>query len=105
MTLSEGKEIISESLQMVKEQNCFFILNDLREATVELSTMEIYELPKMILDTFASSRLSVYRLKRAFVAAKEWADSKFFETVTLNRGQSVKFFVDIDEARKWLSGT
>ncbi len=93
MTLSEGKEIIFESLQMIKEKNCFFNLNDLREATVKLSTVEIYELPKIIMDIFTSARLSVYKLKRALVVARELEDSRFFETVSLNRGQSIKLFL------------
>ena len=104
LTLNKVKEIISEAIQVAKVQNCFLILNDMREATVKLSTVEIYELPKIIPDIFASSGLNVHQFKRALVAAKDLNDYKFFETVTLNHAQNAKFFTDIDKARKWLIG-
>ncbi|NOT05352.1 MAG: hypothetical protein HOP27_12205 [Anaerolineales bacterium] len=104
LTLSVVKEIVSEAIHVAKEQNCFLILNDMSEATIKLSTFEIYDVPKIMSDMVASSGLNMYKLKRAFVAAKDLKDYKFFETVTVNRAQRAKFFFDIDEARKWLSG-
>jgi len=100
--LSEAKEFITEAAQIAKEHGCFLILNDMREATVKLSMVEIYEMPKMIVAIFALSGLNAYKLKRAFVAIKDMKDYGFFETVTLNRSQSAKYFFDMDEARKWL---
>lgn len=104
-SLSEAKEIISEATQVAKEQNCFLVLTDLREATLKLSTLEIYELPNVVSDKLASSGLHAYEFKRAFVAAKDLKDYDFFETVTVNRGQNAKLFHDVDEAKKWLSET
>ena len=100
--LSEAKEFITEAAQIAKEHDCFLILNDMREATVKLSMVEIYEMPKMIAAIFALSGLNAYKLKRAFVAIKDMKDYGFFETVTLNRSQLAKYFFDVDEARKWL---
>ena len=102
--LSVAKEIITEAAQIAKAHDCFFVLNDMREATVKLSMLEIYELPKTLRDIFASSGLNVYKVKQALVITKDLKEHKFFETVTLNRSQSIKYFVDMDEARKWLSG-
>jgi hypothetical protein len=103
LTLSEVKEVLVKFARIVKEKNCKMLLNDYREATVKLSTVEIYELPKIYADVFALYGLDVYRLKRALVAAKDLKDYLFFETVTFNRGQNAKVFYDIDEAQKWLS--
>jgi hypothetical protein len=64
--------------------------------------IELYELPKIILDTFASSGLKAHRLRRALVASKEVKDFQFFENVTVNRGLNTKVFYDIVEAKKWL---
>ena len=103
-SLSETKEIIAETIQIAKEQNCFLVLTDMREATMKLSMVEIYEFPKMLTAIFTSSGLSSYKLKRAFVAQKNLKEYIFFETVTLNRSQSIKYFFDMDKARKWLLG-
>ena len=100
--LNEAKEIITETAQIAKEYDCFLVLNDMREATVKLSTVEIYEYPKTLAAIFASSGLNVHKLKRAIVAKKDLNDYNFFEDVASNRSQSVKYFFDTDEARKWL---
>ncbi|MCP4143139.1 MAG: hypothetical protein GY755_23105 [Chloroflexi bacterium] len=102
LTWSEVKKVISETMQYAKEENCFLILNDMREATMKLSTLEIYNLPQNMSEMLASSGLHVHKFKRAFVAAKDLKDYSFFETVTLNRGQFAKMFFDIREAKKWL---
>jgi hypothetical protein len=102
--LNEIKEIVTEVIQIAKEQNCLLVLNDMRESTMQLSIVEIYELPKIILDISVSLGLDVRKFKRAFVAEKDLKDYDFFETVTFNRGQHAKLFDDVDEAKKWLFG-
>ena len=102
--LTEAREIITEAVQVVKAQNCFLVLNDMRETTIKLSFLEIYELPKTLRDIFSSSGLNVHKLKQALVVKKDLKDFDFYETVTVNRGQSVRYFFDMDEARQWLSG-
>ena len=65
--------------------------------------MEIFEVPQLLQDTFASFGLNVRRLRRAVVAAADLEDYLFYETVAFNRGQYAKVFTDIEEARKWIS--
>jgi hypothetical protein len=36
------------------------------------------------------------------VIASDLKDFEFFETVTVNSGQTTKLFQDMDEAKKWL---
>ena len=103
-SLSEAKEMFTEAVQVVKAQNCFLVLNDMREAKMKLSMLEIYELPKMLAVKVDSLGFSVHKLKRALVVKKDLKGYGFFEDVASNRAQSVKYFFDIDEARKWLSG-
>jgi hypothetical protein len=40
--LNEFRSVISEAAQAVYENHCFLILNDYWEATLKLSTFEIY---------------------------------------------------------------
>lgn len=102
LTFSEVKEFISEGARIAKENDCALFLTDYREVTLKLSTLEIYEIPKLMQDTFASTGLNAGRLRRAIVVAKDLKDYRFHETVTTNRGQSAKVFYDIDEAKEWL---
>jgi len=102
LTLAEAKEIISEFAAIVKEKDCTMLLNDYRQARVKLSTLEIYEAPKLYADIFALSGLSLYHIKRALVVAEDLRDYEFFETVSFNQGQYVKVFKDSTKAREWL---
>lgn len=102
LTLSEVKELLAEYVVIIKEKGCILILSDYREATVKLSTLEIYQVPQIIEGKFASAGLSIYRIKRALVVAEDLKDYLFFETVTVNRAQHAKVFKDITEAREWL---
>ncbi len=104
LTLNEIKEIFAELALIVKEKNCTLLLNDYRDATVRLSTMEIYGLPKIISEIYAASGINVHQLKRALVVEKSLDDFQFFESVTFNNAQNAKLFYDIDEAKKWLFG-
>jgi hypothetical protein len=104
LSLNEVKEIMTEAAQTVKAQNCFLVLTDMREASLNVDMLEIYQLPKILTDIFASFELSAYKLKRALVVANGLKDYSFHENVASNRSQHVKYFVDRDEARKWLLG-
>ena len=102
LSLSEAKEIISAITQIAIEKDCFLCLSDYRKATIEMSTLQIYDIPKILSDIVTSFGLPPSKFKRAIIAEKGLRDYQFFETVTLNMGQHVKLFQDMDEARKWL---
>jgi hypothetical protein len=102
ITFNEVKELYSESAQIAKQQNCFVFLSDYSDATMKLSTFEIYDLPRVLSEIFAKSGISAHQLKRALVVAKDLKDYTFFETVTSNHGQLSKIFHDVAEAREWL---
>ncbi len=104
VTLDEFKEIFSQGTQIAKEKDCFLFLNDFREATeINLSTIQVYDLPKILSGIAAPSGIIVGRFKRAIVITpKIAAISRFAENVAINRGQSARFFQDMEEAKKWL---
>jgi hypothetical protein len=69
-----------------------------------LSTMEIYDLPKIIQEIASDLETQMYRFKRALVNSEGIDDFAFYETVSRNQGQNVTLFRDVDEARRWLLG-
>ena len=102
LTLDEAKELISDIGQACVENNCFLCPSDYRDVTLKLSTLDIYSIPHILSETLASMGLPANKVKRAVVVAKDTRDFEFFETVTINNGQNIKLFQDIDEAKKWL---
>ena len=102
LTMLEAKEFISEIAQMAVEQNCFLCLSDYRQATMEMSTLQIHDLPKVIAHIVTALGVHPSHFKRAIVVEKDFNDYHFFETVTLNAGQSIKLFHESDHAKKWL---
>jgi hypothetical protein len=99
------KEIFTQGVQLSKEKDCFRFLNDFRGAAIELSTMGLYSLPEIFSEISSSAGLQADRFKRALVVTPQYArDAVFAEDVTVNRGQHVKFFQDIEEAKTWLLG-
>ena len=102
VTWAEALEMMSESAQLIQKWNCFRVLSNYTEATVQFSTNEIYRLPQILADTLASSGISVHRVKRALVVARDLQDFRFFDTVSNNRVQPTKIFLDLTEAKNWL---
>jgi hypothetical protein len=100
---NELKEIFSESSQVAKEKSTVLFLSDFREAVIRFSTLELYELPKVLSRVVTPMGINAHRLKRAIVIGTNFKDFLFSETVTLNSGQNARFFLDIDEAKQWLS--
>jgi hypothetical protein len=69
-----------------------------------LSTLEIFDLPRIIVEILTETGLDVHKFKRVLVVSNDVDDFTFFETVSRNRGQKVTLFRNIDEARSWLLG-
>jgi hypothetical protein len=97
-----GKEIVRQ----LRAHHCLRFLNDMRQALVTLSTVEIYDLPAWIEEAGMDRSC-----KRALLVAEDFDDYQFFETVSRNHGQLVEVFADssqtaifrdIAEARAWL---
>jgi len=102
LTFNEVKNMIAEMASLAKEKNCRLLLADYSEAVLQLSTVEIYDLPQAASEIVASSGVQLHELKRALVVKNDLNDYRFFETVTLNNGQNAKMFHDIDQAKRWL---
>ena len=102
LRFGEIKDFICQAAQLAEQHGCSRFLTDYQEATLKISTMEIYQVPTLMRNAFASSALDIHRLKRALVVAKDLKDFRFYETIMVNAGQSTQVFVDNASARKWL---
>lgn len=84
--------------EMVREHECFRLLNDLRDATITGSTPDIYEMPRTVRDVGVP-----VRCRRALIVREPVDDFRFLETTSVNVGQQVRVFTDPDEALEWLT--
>jgi len=89
-------------LQLAKEKACHRVLNDLREAKLKLSMIDVYNLPKLHSESGSTLGMEVLKFKLAVVVSSGEKLAYFFETVTRNRMQNVKVFYDDESARQWL---
>lgn len=76
------------------------ILLDHRQAIPELSTVEIFQRPK-IAKSLGLSILS----KIAVIYGVQEEDYRFFETTSFNQGFNMKLFTEINTAKRWLIET
>ena len=102
LTLEVVRNATVDVAQVAKERDCFRILTDMREATVKLSMVEVYNLPKLTADIASTAGLQIFQYKRAMVISAEQELLPFFENVSRNRHQKVKLFYTIESAEQWL---
>lgn len=81
----------------LSKHDCQWLFNDVSEADMCLSTMELYEIPNLV-----AQYDRIKSCKRAIVIADNMAESQFFEDTSVNRAQNIKIFKDVDEAKQWL---
>lgn len=96
------QEAVVEIFQLVKDHTCNRVLIDWSGSQVFLTVTGIYELPQIISRVADSFQVPIHRVKRALLVAAKTEDFLFYENVTHNRGQSVRFFTDRAEALEWL---
>ncbi len=97
------KETRSAALKIILEHDCYRILIDCREATLDSSLISLFYAPEEIKEKLSTEGIPAYKIKRAFVIRESVQNFSFYETVSVNRGLQVKIFFDMDEAINWLN--
>ncbi|MAY02494.1 MAG: hypothetical protein CMQ38_05895 [Gammaproteobacteria bacterium] len=102
ISLDDVEAVREEALRLSKKHFCYKLLTDFREASFDLSTTDIMDLPDSTAKVYSEHGMSAGQVKRALVVGKKSLSLSFLETVSLNRGQLVKIFKDINQAKSWL---
>ena len=84
-------------LQAGQEHNCKCFLNDMSNIKLDLTTMDIFHLPRF-LDSIGIDR----SWQRAVVFSRDYDQFRFLETRMINEGHQVRIFQDHDAAIEWL---
>ncbi len=102
-----------EIIKQLSAHNCLRLLNDMRQASIQLSTIDLYELPAWIEEAMEEAGVS-RSCKRALLVSRDFNEYQFFETVSRNHGHLVEVFADsnttgifrdIAKAYEWLGLT
>lgn len=91
------KAIAPEVAGLSEKSACQRILNDMSNATIDVSLADIYSSPQQM-DNSGISRST----RRALVVPADFEQASFLETVTRNRGHNLKLFNDRGSALEWL---
>ena len=99
-TMERAREMITAGLELGARYRTNRFLTDAREVISDVSTVQIYLLPK-VLEALGLSRESRTALVIPEAPERE-EDFRFYQTVAANQGYSVGLFHDVESARQWL---
>lgn len=80
-----------------RKHKCPRLLNDLREAVISKSLLDIYSMPRVVEQAGMQKSF-----RRAIDVNPPVNDYRFLEIVSVNEGQEVRVFSDPEEALRWL---
>jgi len=95
----EGELVQSEAAKQVREKGLTGVLIDIREAEIDVSTLDIFDVTK------AHATLFPTNIKHAMVYRPDentLQDANFFENVASNRSVQARAFTDLETAMDWL---
>jgi hypothetical protein len=96
MGIGELGQVALDTLEYAQQQDCFRVLGDMRRCNVTVSIIQLYQYRTN------TKPDELQRLRRALVFSELTPEARFFEDVSVNRGQPVRVFTDMDAARAWL---
>lgn len=111
--LAMAQRYAQEIIKHLRTRDCPRLLNDMRQASLQLSTMDLYELPAWIEEACEAAGVN-RACKKALLISRDFKDYKFYETVSRNHGHLLEVFADSEktgifrdlaEAEKWLGLT
>ncbi len=103
VTLNGLQLLAQDVLPMVADHGCLRLLSDVRAVTaIKLSFVDIYAIPKTLIDQFSCLGFQPYRVKRAVVVSGWSPLFSFFEDLANNRMLKTKVFLDMEPAKAWL---
>ena len=95
---SSLKAYVANIASVVRAHSCKRFLNDLRAAQINLSIIDVFELPSVVV----SEDFNRTWRRAVLLPPESTINKSFFENVNSNRGVEEKIFTDYLEAIAWL---
>ncbi len=111
--LALAQRYAQEIIKQLRAHHRPRVLNDMRKASIKLSTADVYDLPAWIEEACEEAGVNRFS-KRALLVSRDFNDYQFFETVSRNHGHLLEVFADSEKtgifrdiatAREWLGLT
>ena len=108
--LAMAQRYAREIIKQLRAHHCLRLRNDMRRASLKLSTIDLYDLPAWIEERLEEAGAS-RSCKRALLVSRDFRDYEFYETVSRNHGHLLEAFADsritgifrdIAKADEWL---
>lgn len=96
--LETMRDFAREAAEEASSHNCLRFLSDLRQAVLNLLPFQIFDIPDIVDDAGLDPLC-----RRALLVSHDFKEYGFFETTSYNRGQPVKIFKDLEQAKEWLA--
>jgi hypothetical protein len=96
LTFSIVRQLMTDTIAMTQTTGAHNVLIDACENKVRATTMEAYDLGTLL------AKHKHLGLRFALVVHEDLPVHPFFETVVLNRGMSVRYFKEYEQALAWL---
>ncbi len=93
--LALAQRYAREIITQLRAHHCLRLRNDMRQASLKLSTMDLYDLPAWIEERLEEAGVS-RSCKRALLVARDFRDYEFYETVSRNHGHLLEVFADAE---------
>jgi hypothetical protein len=91
--LALAQQYAREIIQQLRAHRCLRLRNDMRKASLKLSTIDLYDLPAWIEERLEEAGVS-RSCKRALLVSRNFDDYEFYETVSRNHGHLLEVFAD-----------
>jgi hypothetical protein len=100
LAIPVAKEFLAELARVISTSGCKRVLVDLRAAVLMLSMGDLYFAARLP----PEAGIPIGIKSAAIVAEKDWFEYSFLGRVARDQGQTVRMFIDPEEASRWLMG-
>lgn len=98
-------KMIDEIMAHVMDKSCHCLINDMRDARLNMTLLEITTLPGMFQSAAFSRGVDIKQLQRVLVAERKPEMIEMQSVFTRYLGGQFNHFQTIEEAKKWLMET
>lgn len=103
-TFKDITPFLSDTIEIVRKENCHKIITDLRQGNLAFSTIELHGLPTYMEKIAKQLDFNIRHIKRAFIANGQLQDLQFYATTAYNHGLYTTGCQDMEEAKRIMQG-
>lgn len=100
--LGSISKMLVDIVKQMKETGCEYLINDMRNARLKMTLMDIIAIPGILQTAALSREVDLKNLRRALVSGRRPEMVEMQEVLTRYIGSTFQHFQTIEEAKLWL---